>query len=194
MGKYARASLILSIVGMAGCMSPAAFDSPMAAASGITRADAGKSPREPRIVPMKSMTGDVELLYGDPEIPGQPFVMRIRELPGAIVPPHSHPVDEHITVVQGTKVNGGAPSMKVATAPQASSAGQRIDADEQRGRDNDARAIGAMFVSGQCEVIAAGQAVYVLDYRFLWSESVTIRKHGATYTLETYQSYVPDQK
>jgi len=60
--------------------------------------------------------------------------------------------------------------------------------------DNEARAIGAMFVSGQCEVIAAGQAVYVLDYRFLWSESVTIRKHGATYTLETYQSYVPDQK
>ena len=28
--------------------------------------------------------------------------MRIRELPGAIVPPHSHPVDEHITVVEGT--------------------------------------------------------------------------------------------
>jgi len=57
--------------------------------------------------------------------------------------------------------------------------------------DNDARAIGAMFFSGQCEVIAAGQAVYVLDYRFLWSESATIRKHGATYTLETYQSYLP---
>ncbi len=56
--------------------------------------------------------------------------------------------------------------------------------------DNDARAIGAMFFSGQCEVIAAGQAVYVLDYRFFWSESVTIRKHGATYTLETYQSFV----
>jgi hypothetical protein len=28
--------------------------------------------------------------------------MRIQELPGAVVPPHSHPVDEHITVVQGT--------------------------------------------------------------------------------------------
>jgi len=48
------------------------------------------------------MSGDVELLYGDPEVAGEPFVMRIRELPGAIVPPHSHPVDEHITVVQGT--------------------------------------------------------------------------------------------
>ena len=28
--------------------------------------------------------------------------MRIRELPGTIVPPHQHPVDEHITVVSGT--------------------------------------------------------------------------------------------
>jgi len=74
----------------------------MAAASGIARADAGKGPREHRIIPMKSMTGDVEVLYGDPETSGEPFVMRIRELPGAIVPPHSHPVDEHITVVQGT--------------------------------------------------------------------------------------------
>lgn len=48
------------------------------------------------------MTGDVEILYGDPEKPGQPFVMRIRELPGAIVPLHTHPVDENITVVSGT--------------------------------------------------------------------------------------------
>ena len=42
------------------------------------------------------------ILYGDPESPGQPFVMRIRELPGTVVTPHSHPVDEHITVLQGT--------------------------------------------------------------------------------------------
>jgi hypothetical protein len=48
------------------------------------------------------MAGDVELLYGHPDSVGKPFVMRIRELPGTIVPPHSHPVDEHITVVQGT--------------------------------------------------------------------------------------------
>lgn len=47
------------------------------------------------------MTEDVEVLFGDPEVPGQPFVMRIRELPGGVIPPHRHPVDEHITVVQG---------------------------------------------------------------------------------------------
>ena len=76
--------------------------SPMAAATGITRADGGTSLRDPRIIPLGPMIGDVEILYGDPEIPGQPFVMRIHELPGAKVPPHAHPVDEHITVVQGT--------------------------------------------------------------------------------------------
>ena len=64
----------------------------------------GQSPPKPehRIVPIHPMSEDVEVLYGDPEKPGEPFVMRIRELPGGIIPPHKHPVDEHITVVQGT--------------------------------------------------------------------------------------------
>ena len=56
----------------------------------------------PRIIPIHPMTEDVEVLYGDPEKPGEPFVMRIRELPGGIIPPHKHPVDENITVLQGT--------------------------------------------------------------------------------------------
>jgi quercetin dioxygenase-like cupin family protein len=55
-----------------------------------------------RIIPIHPMTEDVEVLYGDPEKPGEPFVLRIRELPGGIIPPHKHPVDENITVVQGT--------------------------------------------------------------------------------------------
>lgn len=54
------------------------------------------------IFPLRPMTGDVEILYGDPDNAGEPFVMRIRELAGGIIPPHRHPVDEHITVVQGT--------------------------------------------------------------------------------------------
>ena len=48
------------------------------------------------------MSGDVEILNGDPEKAGEPFVMRIRELPGTRIPLHSHPVDENITVVEGT--------------------------------------------------------------------------------------------
>jgi quercetin dioxygenase-like cupin family protein len=64
----------------------------------------GQSTRteEHRIIPIQQMSQDVEILYGDPEKVGEPFVMRIRELPGGIIPPHKHPVDEHITVVQGT--------------------------------------------------------------------------------------------
>jgi hypothetical protein len=47
----------------------------------------------------------------------------------------------HITVVEGTRVNSSA-TVKVATAPQAAAGpGQRVDADEQRSRDSNARAI-----------------------------------------------------
>ena len=55
-----------------------------------------------RIIPIKDMSQDVEVLYGDPEKVGEPFVIRIRELAGGIIPPHRHPVDENITVVKGT--------------------------------------------------------------------------------------------
>ncbi|HEU4479318.1 MAG TPA: cupin domain-containing protein [Pyrinomonadaceae bacterium] len=55
-----------------------------------------------RVIPIAPMSQDVEILHGDPENVGEPFVMRIRELPGGVIPPHRHPVDEHITVVQGT--------------------------------------------------------------------------------------------
>jgi quercetin dioxygenase-like cupin family protein len=76
--------------------------SAMGAATGVARVDSGKGARAPRTIPLGPLSGDVQILYGDPDAEGQPFVMRIRELPGTIVPPHSHPVDEHITVVQGT--------------------------------------------------------------------------------------------
>jgi hypothetical protein len=51
----------------------------------------------------------------------------------------------NVTVVQGTKVNGGAASGKatnVATAPgSAGSADRRVDAGDQKARDNEARSI-----------------------------------------------------
>ena len=72
----------------------------LAAAGVASEEPAGKSAH--RIVAIHPMAEDVEVLHGDPEKPGEPFVMRIRELPGGIIPPHKHPVDEHITVVQGT--------------------------------------------------------------------------------------------
>ncbi|HEX8411787.1 MAG TPA: cupin domain-containing protein [Thermoanaerobaculia bacterium] len=63
---------------------------------------AGETTPAHRLIPLETMSEDVEILYGDPEAVGKPFVMRIRELPGGVIPPHRHPVDEHITVVQGT--------------------------------------------------------------------------------------------
>jgi hypothetical protein len=103
------AMLLASLPLLAACQPAAVVDThqdpahgAMAAASGVARADGGKTLREHRIIPLRPMAGDVELLYGDPEVAGQPFVMRIHELPGAKVPPHSHAVDEHITVVQGS--------------------------------------------------------------------------------------------
>jgi hypothetical protein len=74
----------------------------LGAASGVVRPAPETGSRRARIVPLGPMSGDVELLYGHPDSVGRPFVMRIRELAGTVVPPHSHPVDEHITVVQGT--------------------------------------------------------------------------------------------
>ena len=76
--------------------------SAFAAASGVERAAPDTRSREPRIIPLGPFTGDVQLLYGDPDVPGEAFVMRIQELPGGVAPPHSHPVDEHLTVVAGT--------------------------------------------------------------------------------------------
>ena len=72
------------------------------AASSVTAAEASADPKAFRVVPLRPMTGDVEMLFGHPDTVGRPFVMRIRELPGTMVPPHSHPVDEHLTVVSGT--------------------------------------------------------------------------------------------
>jgi hypothetical protein len=47
----------------------------------------------------------------------------------------------NVTVVQGTRVNSSA-TVKVATAPQtAAGPGQKVEADEQRARDSDARVI-----------------------------------------------------
>jgi anti-sigma factor ChrR (cupin superfamily) len=43
---------------------------------------------------------------GDPASEGKPFVLRIRCPDGAKVPPHWHPTDENITVLQGSFMIG----------------------------------------------------------------------------------------
>ncbi len=43
---------------------------------------------------------------GDPSAEGKPFVLRIRCPDGAKVPPHWHPTDENMTVLEGTFMIG----------------------------------------------------------------------------------------
>jgi hypothetical protein len=54
------------------------------------------------IVPLVKDGQVVTRVSGDPDTPGAPFVIRIDNVDGSIVPPHWHPEDEHIVVVQGT--------------------------------------------------------------------------------------------
>ena len=106
--SFLRIATLLALPAVLACRtSPDAHaagtsgdSSPFAAASGVARSGSTAEPF--RVIPLRAMSGDVEILYGDPEKAGEPFAMRIRELPGTIIPLHSHPVDEHITVVQGT--------------------------------------------------------------------------------------------
>jgi quercetin dioxygenase-like cupin family protein len=42
----------------------------------------------------------IAVVSGNPAQPG-PFVIRLRFPPGYAVPPHSHPADEHVTVLDG---------------------------------------------------------------------------------------------
>src|SRR5689334_11575281 len=105
-----RKASVFVVAALCGCASSAPeptdavgeVHSAFAMASGVTRDEDANALDQFRIVPLGEMAGDVQLLYGDPDVSGQAFVMRIRELPGTVVPPHSHPVDEHITVVKGT--------------------------------------------------------------------------------------------
>src|SRR5688500_15362752 len=99
MTRVSRPIYALMVVACAGAGDTGETRSALGAASGVTGDTAAGDARRFRVVPLGPRRGDVEILYGHPDSAG-PFVMRIRELAGTVVPPHSHPVDEHITVVQ----------------------------------------------------------------------------------------------
>jgi len=48
----------------------------------------------------------VAVLEGDPSKPGLPYTFRAKLPDGYSVPPHWHPMDEHITVIRGTILLG----------------------------------------------------------------------------------------
>jgi quercetin dioxygenase-like cupin family protein len=43
----------------------------------------------------------IALVFGNPDEHG-PFVIRLKWVPGVYIPPHLHPVDEHVTVLSGS--------------------------------------------------------------------------------------------
>ena len=66
--------------------------------------------QEPALVwgpppPSLPSTARMALVKGDPKQPG-PFVVRFRLPDGFTVPPHFHPVDEHVRVISGEYGHG----------------------------------------------------------------------------------------
>lgn len=59
---------------------------------------------------------EIAVVSGDPDKPGSPFVIRFRYHGKARIPPHWHPVDEHLTVLSGTfRIGMGERGDEVAT-------------------------------------------------------------------------------
>ena len=55
----------------------------------------------------------IAVVSGDPGQAG-PFVIRLRFPPGYAVPPHRHPSDEHVTVVDGSSCRSGWDRSRIA--------------------------------------------------------------------------------
>jgi quercetin dioxygenase-like cupin family protein len=51
------------------------------------------------------------LLHGDPAAPGEMFSVRLRASERYVFAPHSHPHDEHITVISGRLALGNGPTL-----------------------------------------------------------------------------------
>jgi len=58
---------------------------------------------------------EIVVMEGDSSKPG-PYALRLKFPDGYTVPLHSHPVDEHVTVIQGTIFLGMGPTAKRETA------------------------------------------------------------------------------
>ena len=68
----------------------------------VSSDDVQWGPASPKLPP----GAEFALLVGDPSKPGVPYVFRARLPDGYSVPPHWHPMDENVTVIQGTFLLG----------------------------------------------------------------------------------------
>ena len=57
-----------------------------------------------KVVPLNKIPSQqwIEVVSGDPSKAGSPFVLRIHNDAGYVCPPHTHPTNENIVVVQGS--------------------------------------------------------------------------------------------
>jgi hypothetical protein len=55
------------------------------------------------------------ILHGDPSKPGEPYVFRAKLPDGYSVPPHTHPMDENVTVISGVFMLGFGERLDKAT-------------------------------------------------------------------------------
>lgn len=60
------------------------------------------------------------ILVGDPSQPGVPYVLRAKLPDGYKIPPHWHPADENVTVLQGTLLVGKGEKFDPATMEELS--------------------------------------------------------------------------
>ena len=77
----------------------------MSAALGILFAASLAAQERHVLAPLKTIpqkSGGFEVVSGDPDKAGMPYVVRISNDAGYVVLPHTHPEDENIVVVQGS--------------------------------------------------------------------------------------------
>lgn len=61
---------------------------------------------------------EIAVVSGDPDKQGSPYVLRLRYHGKSRIPPHWHPIDEHITVLSGTfRMGMGSSGDERATTP-----------------------------------------------------------------------------
>jgi quercetin dioxygenase-like cupin family protein len=91
--RIARATLLL--FGLVSVPGDAAAQAPQTGQHHIAAADEIKwKPLRPG--------AEIAVVSGDPDKEGSPFVLRFRYRGQARIPPHWHPVDEHLTILSGT--------------------------------------------------------------------------------------------
>jgi Domain of unknown function (DUF4437) len=106
MKKYLPLAVLVALISQALTYSSSAINLQQKIATSHATAEAQAHGKKvtPDAVEWKPRWPGLEIavLSGDPAKEGVPFVYRLKLRDGLIVPPHWHPVDEHLTVMTGT--------------------------------------------------------------------------------------------